>query len=186
MHEFHHEHTPDIHAFLQATQKAVDLDYDYVVEKVGIDTFLRDTDAKKMAKIAISLLYDAGIEAGSEVFSESLERTSSSNTHELSSSSDEASIEYLRLLAGTLGSINGYSLTMITANELILDQFVRTKDDCLITISLDVQLSPIGLYVAKDRYTVFPGRTPMKDPLEVGPEDSAIIDAFVQKIIDIR
>ena len=75
---------------------------------------------------------------------------------------------------------------MITANELILDQLVRTKDDCLITISLDVQISPIGIHVAKDRYMVLPGRMPMKDPLEVGPEDTAIIDAFVQKIIDIR
>ena len=182
MQELHHEHTPDISAFLQATQKAVDLDYEYVVQKVGIDSFLRDIDSKKMARMAILLLNEAGLEA----FSEPLERPLATNEQEFSNPSDEASIEYLRLLAASLGSINGYSLTMITANKLILDQLVRIRDDCFITISLDVQLTPIGIHVAKDRYIVLPGRATMKDPLEVGPEDTAIIDAFVQKIIDIR
>ena len=67
MHELHHEHTPDIDAFLQATQKAVDLDYEYVVKKVGIDSFMRDIDSKKMARMAISLLNEAGLEAFSEL-----------------------------------------------------------------------------------------------------------------------
>ncbi len=182
MHEFHHEHTPNIDTFLRATQKAVDLDYDYVIQKVGLESLLRDADSKKMARMAISLLNDTGLEARSEPGGS----FSSSNEDNLTYASDVASIEYLRLLTGTLGSINGYSLTMITTNALILDQLVRTKDKCLITISLDVRLSPIGLHVAKDRYIGLPGRWPIKDPLEVGPEDTAVVDAFIQKIIELE
>lgn len=182
MHASNHEHTPDMNSFLSATQIAVDLEYDYVIQKVGLETLLRDADNKKMARLALSLLNEAGLEAVSEF--EDHAPTSSEREH--ISVSDEASLDYLRVLASNLGSINGYTLTMISANALILDQLVRTKDDCFITISLDVQLTPIGIHVAKDRYIVLPGRATMKDPLEVGPEDTAIIDAFVQKIIDIR
>jgi len=94
-------------------------------------------------------------------------------------------VEHLRLLADELGSINGYRLTLITDVKMILDQIVRTKDDCLMVISLEASLSPLGVTVAKDRHIAQHGRGVMKDVLEVGPEDVAIIDQFIQKIIDL-
>lgn len=182
MSELPHEHTTDTTAFLTATLKVVEREYDYVVAKVGQERLLQDLDQKKMARVAIGLLK----QVDSDVFEEDQERRTEADDSTLISASDETSLEHLRLLADELGAINGYRLTLITGEKIILDQTVRTKDACLIVISLEASLSPLGIYVAKDRHIAVEGHAIMKDTLEVGPEDIAVMDQFVQKIIDLR
>lgn len=177
-----HEHTIDTGAFLSATLKAIESEYDFVEAKVGQARMLQDIDQKRMARIAVSLLEQADLEA----FQEDEERTYNSNESLSISASDEASLEHLRLLADELGAVNGYRLTLINDDKLILDQTVRTKDTCLMVVSLEASLSPTGIYVAKDRHIALDGYAVSKDILEVGPEDIAVIDQFIQKIIDLR
>lgn len=182
MSEQPHEHTPDTTAFLTATLKATELEYDYIVAKVGQDRLLSDIDQKKMARTAIGLLEQAGLDA----FQDGEELFSHSDESETISASFELSREYLRLLAEEIGAINGYRLTLISTDKIILDQMVRTKDTCLMVISLEASLSPMGISVAKDRHIAMKGRATMKDVLEVGPEDVAIVDQCIQKIIELN
>ncbi|MBC7565019.1 hypothetical protein H7100_02185 [Candidatus Saccharibacteria bacterium] len=182
MNELPHEHTPDATAFLMATSIAVESEYDFVVNKVGQETLLRDIDQRKMARTAITLVEQANIETfqgGEELFS-------NSDESEAVSASFELSREHLRLLAEEIGAINGYRLTLISTDKIILDQIVRTKDACLMVISLEASLSPMGIYVAKDRHIAIKGRATMKDVLEVGPEDVAVVDQCIQKIIELN
>lgn len=179
MSELPHEHTLDTTAFLIATTKVIELEYDYVVAKVGQEVLLRDIDQKKMARIAISLLEKARLDTSQE----DEEKLSESDESVVIFPSDEASIEHLHLLANELGSMNGYCLTLINSEKIILDQIVRTKDACLMVISLEVSLTPLGIYVAKDRHIVIDGHGIMKDVIEVGPEDIAIVEQFIDKII---
>ena len=182
MSELPHEHTPDTTAFLTATLKTVDHEYEFVAAKIGQDAIIQDRDKKQLAVKALGLLQNADLDAFIGDQGEFFAGDESMNV----SLTDEASLEHLRLLAGELGTINGYRLTLITDSKIILDQIVRTKDDCLMTISLEASLSPLGVYVAKDRHIAITGRAVMKDPLEVGPEDIAIVDQFVQKLIDLN
>jgi hypothetical protein len=181
MSELPHEHTTDTTAFLTATFKAIEREYDYVVAKVGQEQLLQDMDQKKMARVAINLLQQADL----DVFQGDEERHPGQDDSMNMSLSDEASVEHLRLLSDTLGAVNGYRLTLITDEKIILDQTVRTKDACLIVISLEASLSPMGIYVAKDRHMAPNGHTIMKDVLEVGPEDVAVVDQFIQKIVEL-
>ncbi|MDB5180117.1 MAG: hypothetical protein JWN12_749 [Candidatus Saccharibacteria bacterium] len=182
MNELLHEHTPDTTAFLTATLKAIEHEYDYVIAKVGQQQLLQDMDQKKMARVVIGLLDQTDLDA----FQEDEERRTESDDSMNISVSDEASLEHLRLLADVLGNINGYRLTLITDGKIILDQTVRTKDACLLVISLEASLSPLGIYVAKDRHIALDGHAVMKDVLEVGPEDIAVVDQFIQKIIELK
>lgn len=173
-----HEHTLDTGAFLNATLKAVESEYEFVEAKVGQARMLQDIDSKRMARIAVTLL--------EEVFQDEEDPQLPPEEAVSISATDEASLEHLRLLADELGSVNGYRLTLINDEKLILDQTVRTKDACLMVISLEASLSPMGIYVAKDRHIALEGHAVAKDVLEVGPEDIAIIDQFIQKIIDLK
>ena len=181
MNEVPHEHTLETAPFLSATLKAIDHEYEYVSSKIGQEGIIRDIDQKKIAHAAIGILQRADVGA----YTTDQEDYFDQDTPLVISASDEASVEHLRLLADELGSINGYRLTLITDVKMILDQIVRTKDDCLMVISLEASLSPLGVTVAKDRHIAQHGRGVMKDVLEVGPEDVAIIDQFIQKIIDL-
>jgi len=182
MSDFSHEHTPDTAAFLTATLKAIDHEYEYVATKVGQETILQDIDRRKIAVTAIGILQNADI----DTLNSDPKDHFSSDESIIVSPSDEASLEHLRLLADELGTVNGYRLTLVTDTKIILDQIVRTKDDCLMIVSLEASLSPMGLYVAKDRHIARSGHAVEKDVLEVGPEDVAVIDQFIQKIIDLN
>ena len=180
MPEIPHEHSLDTSLFLTATQKVVEREYDYIVKKVGQETFLRDIDQRKMARTAIGIFERATV--GS--FDGDEDSYFESDAAMDISSSDMASREHMRLLSDEIGLINGYRLTLITDNKAIFDQIVRTKDECLMVISLEASLTPLGIIVEKDRHIALHGRPVMKDVLEVGPEDIAIIDQFIQKIIE--
>ena len=178
MSELPHEHTPDTAEFLTATLKVVDQEYDYIAEKVGQEQILRTIDQKVMAHSAFILLESAYSDdfLNDDSFSTDTETGVSSEIY-------EASLEHLRLLSDTLGAINGYRLTLMTDKKMILDQVVRTKDNCLVVISLEASLSPLGVHVAKDRHIARDRLRIEKDTLEVGPEDISVIDQFIQKII---
>lgn len=178
-----HEPNPDIVAFLGATQKAVELEYDYVLNAVGQETMLRDIDHKKMSRIAISLLLQADL----ETFREDLGHpNTASNEYTVMSASDKASLEYLHLLAGDLGAMSGYYLSLVNDRKIIVDHLTRTQDACLIIVSLEASLSPASIEVKKDRYIILNGRQTMKDTLDTEPEDIAVIDQFIQKLIALR
>lgn len=180
MSEMPHEHTLDTATFLTATLKSADREYEYVARKVGQETLLRDIEQKTMARAAIGLFERATLSS----FDGDEDTYFQSDALIPVAVSDEASLEHLRLLSDDLGAINGYRLTLVTDGKIILDQTVRTKDSCLMVISLEATLSPLGISVTKDRHIALQGHAVMKDILEVGPEDVAIIDQFIQKIIE--
>jgi len=180
----YHEHTPDYSSFIEATQRASDKGYDYVADKIGLEAMTRNFDTHYVGKQAIEMFERADIEALRD-FEDVFDSLVSEVPDPKIVDNEDASREYCRLLSLRIGTINGYTLTHIAADRVIVDQVIRTRDLCLIVVSLDAQLSPIGdILVQKDRHLVQPGHQTMVDPLAVGLEDIALIDSFVEHIIN--
>lgn len=173
-----YECTIDQAAFTQAVQHIADLEYEYVLRMVGEDGLIRDIAQKDMGRKAVSLLERANI----ELFQDNESLGFRGEEHEEAYDSDLASMDYLSQVTGELGAIEGFHLIHINARRFIIDQFLRMGALHTETISIEAAYYPTGILVTKDRHDVFGRRDAEPEPLQVDPEDFAVVEEFVRNL----
>jgi len=92
----------------------------------------------------------------------------------------------LNQVVDTIGSVEGFHLIHINARRFIIDQFLRLGARHIETISIQAICYPTGVLITKDRHEVYGRGDAEPEPLEVNPEDFAVVDEFIRKLITLR